>query len=289
MDNLLLEKSLGQALEIRPFPGDYHFMRIVVRDLKTVMCLLGTAVLLSGCASLSGQPESPLEAAARADAQAVISFLSNQNRGLKNYKGIGKITVRQNQITRIDERIAWVASETAKLNLVVLVSGHPAIKMASDGKWFYYYEARPGKPIYKKIPASDSNLKRVTTIPIKTSDIIHLLAGRVPLREHHSAILERSASGHGHVLVLNRRWWGVTEKIFLDENKERVEQAEFYDRAGSLVFRAGFDKMQSVDGYQVPASLSITNGEDLDLQFVVNRYWADVDVSPAMFVLNPPQ
>jgi hypothetical protein len=47
--------------------------------------------------------------------------------------------------------------------------------------------------------------------------------------------------------------------------------------------------MQSVDGYQVPASLSITNGEDLDLQFEVNRYWADVDVSPAMFVLNPPQ
>ena len=52
-------------------------MRIVVRELKNVMCLLGAAVLLAGCASLSDQSESPLEAAARADAQAVISFLSN--------------------------------------------------------------------------------------------------------------------------------------------------------------------------------------------------------------------
>ncbi len=261
----------------------------MLRDLKNVMCLLSAAVLLAGCASLSRPPADPLEAAARDEAQAVISFLSYQNRELRNYKGIGKIKVRQNQITRIDERIAWVASETTKLNIVVLVSGHPAIKMASDGKWFYYYEARPGKPIYKKIPASDSNLKRVTTIPIKTSDIIHLLAGRVPLREHHSAILQRSASGHGYVLVLSRRWWGVTEKIFLDENKDRVHHAEFYDRTGSLVYRAGFDKMQSIGGYQVPASLSITNGDDLDLQFVVNRYWTDVDVSATMFVLNPPE
>jgi hypothetical protein len=258
-------------------------------DLKNMLCVFCAAVLLASCASLSRQPEDPLEAAARAEAGVVISLLNNQNRELVNYKGIGKIKVRQNQITRIDERIAWVASETTKLNIVVLVSGHPAIKMASDGKWFYYYQARQGTPIYKKIPASDTNLKRVTTLPIKTSDIIHLLAGRVPLREHHSAILEQSASGRGYVLVLNRRWWGVTQKIFIDESKARVHQTEFYDRAESLVYRAIFDQMQSIDGYQVPASLSITNGDDLELQIVVNRYWADVDVSPTMFVLNPPE
>ena len=254
-----------------------------------MMCIFGAAVLLASCASLSRQPEDSLEAAARADAQVMISFLSNQNRGLVNYKGIGKIKVRQNQTTRIDERIAWVASETAKLNIVVLVSGHPAIKMASDGKWFYYYQARPGKPIYKKIPASDSNLKRVTTIPIKTSDIIHLLAGRVPLREHHSAILQRPDSGEGYVLLLKRRWWGVTQKIFLDETKSRVQYAEFYNRSGALIYLARFDKMQTIGGYQVPAALRITNGNGVDLQLVVNRYWTDVDVSASMFVLKPPE
>lgn len=244
---------------------------------------------LAGCAGLYPRPEDAVEAEARASAQRVIARLKNLNRELIHYKGIGTIRVRQSQITMIDERIAWVASETAKLNLVILVSGHPAIKMVSDGQWFYYYEARKDRPVYKKLPASDSNLKRFTTMPIKTSDMIHLLAGRVPLREHHTARLERSDTGQGYVLVMERRWWGVAEKIFLDESRQRVHQIELYNRSGALAYRARFDSMQTIGGYRVPATLSMTNGDDLDIQLVVHRYWADVDVSPSMFVLSPPE
>jgi hypothetical protein len=264
-------------------------MRIFVLCLKIMTALSGVLVLIAGCGSLgTGISQKPENAAARAEAQMVISNLRNQNRGLRNFKGIGKIKIDQNQITRIDERIAWIASETDKINIVVLVSGHPAIKMASDGKWFYYYEVRTGEPIYKKIPASDSNLKRFTSIPIKTSDIIHLLAGRVPLREHHDAILERPDFGKGYVLILGRRWWGVTEKIFLDETKRTVDRSEFYSRSGSLIYSVRFDEMQTIGDYRIPSALRITNGDDIDLQLVVSRYWADVDVSAPMFVLQPP-
>jgi hypothetical protein len=264
-------------------------MRDLTPILKNLVLIFSVAAVLAGCASLAPQPEDALEAEARAGARVVMAMLNSRNRDLMHYKGIGNIKIRQNQITLIDERIVWVASETAKLNLVILVSGHPAIKMVSDGKWFYFYEARKGGPVYRKIPASDSNLKRFTTMPIKTSDIIHLLAGRVPLREHHTARLERSDTWQGYVLVLERRWWGVAEKIFLDESRQRVHHIDFYNRSGALAYRARFDALQTIGGYRVPATLSMTNGDDLDIQLVVHRYWADADVSPSMFVLTPPE
>jgi hypothetical protein len=218
----------------------------------------------------------------------VLLALGSQNDTLTNFKGIGKIKVWQNGEKRIDERIAWIGSETVKLSIVVLISGHPAIKIASDGKWFYYYEVRQGQPLYKKIPATDATLQRIVSVPINPIDIITLLAGRTPLREHHSAVLHRQDSGPGYVLVLKKRWYGIVEKIYLDEDKTQVRQIEFFNRSRSLIYRARFDEMQAVNKYQVPLRLSISSDEGMGFQLEVQKYWADVPVSPSMFVLEPP-
>jgi len=146
--------------------------------------------------------------------------------------------------------------------LVVLVSGFAAIKMAADGKWFYYYEARSNPPVYKKIRAGDASLKRIIAVEIKTSDILTLLAGRVPLRDHRQALLVDEGSEYkGSVLVLKQRWLGTIEKIYLDENRSQVQAVEFFDRSGNLAYRVRFDRMQVLNGYRVPSRLVITNGE----------------------------
>ena len=263
-------------------------MNIKPRATHYIICPLILIILAAGCSRYFGQPPDTADPAAQAELKTLLSTLKNKNRHLKNFKGIGHIKARQEGQIKLDERIAWIGSETAKLNIAILVSGHPAVKLASDGKWFYYYEAREGNPLFKKIPATDANLKRIISMPINTSDVIHLLAGRIPLREHHAASLEPQDSGDGYVLVLKQRWWGVIEKVYFDETKDRVLKAEFYDRAGSLIYRASFDETQTIKGYQVPARLRLANNEGVDIDLVVNKYWADVTVSPSMFVLNPP-
>ncbi len=269
-------------------PGDDEPMRIARYDPRPVMIIILVAVLLTGCSSLFRMTAEPEDIAAMAEARMVLLALGSQNDKLTSFKGIGKIKVWQKGEKRIDERIAWIGSETVKLSIVVLISGHPAIKMASDGKWFYYYEARPGEPLYKKIPATDATLQQVIAVPVNTSDIITLLAGRTPLREHHSAVLHRQDSGAGYVLVLKKRWYGIVEKIYLNEDKIQVRQIEFFNRSGSLIYRARFDEMQAVNKYQVPLRLSISSDEGMGFQLEVQKYWADVPVSPSMFVLDPP-
>ena len=269
-------------------PGDSEPMRTAPCELQRILFVYVFAVCLVGCSSLSRKTPGPEELTAMAEARIVLHALGSQNVKLTNFKGIGKIRVWQNGEKRINERIVWIGSETAKLSIVVLISGHPALKMASDGKWFYYYEARQGKPIYKKIPATDATLQRIVSIPIKTSDIIQLLAGRTPVREHHSAVLYRQDSGTGYVLTLKKRWWGIVEKVFLGEDKAQVHEIEFFNRSGELIYRARFDKMQIIKGYQVPSRLSISSDEGVGFQLEIERYLADVPVSPSMFVLEPP-
>jgi len=268
-------------------------MRAIHRNLSHAMMIVVVFAFFGGCSSITGglsnEKQPPPEPAARAEAQAVLSLLNHINAKLGNFKGIGKIKVWRNGSLKIDERIAWIGSETSKINIAVLIGGHPTVKMASDGKWFYYYEVGTGKPIYKKIAASNANLERILSISIQTADVLNLLAGRVPIREHHSAILEKQEAKPGYVLVLKKRWWGVIEKIYVDETKTRAHQVEFFNRSGSLIYRARFEAMQTIKGYLVPARLSITNGEDADFKLDIERFWVDVAVTSAMFVLQPPE
>jgi hypothetical protein len=113
------------------------------------------------------------------------------------------------------------------------------------------------------------------------------MCGRIPIREHRSAQLLPVASGNGYALLLSEAG-GVHQKIFLDESKSEVRQTEVYDSSGDLLFQANFVEMQLVDGYKVPLRLVVQNAEQKALvQIVVEKYWADVPVSPAMFEMVP--
>jgi hypothetical protein len=266
--------------------------KVVCDVLPTLLLLLGMLLYCAGCSSfLAGRSRETVEApeaAAGVEAQALLAELSRQNASLKSFKGLGKIKLWQNGQVKIDERVAWVGSERNKLSIVLMISGYPAVKMTSDGKWFYYYEAGDGKPIYKKIPADEASLKHIISIPIQASDILDILAGRVPVHKYDSAELAEQEDGQGYILTL-KRWWGeVVEKIYLDESRKRVRSVEYYSRTGSLTYRVRFEEMQLINGYQVPARLSITNGKDTDFQLDVYRYYTDVPVTASMFVLNPP-
>jgi hypothetical protein len=255
------------------------------------LALLGAA-LLAGCSMLSEQvdsrPATPEEAASSAEAISVLEKLQSMNAPLKNFKGVGRLTVRKDGKVQLDERIAWIGSDPQKLSVVLFASGFAAVRLASDGEWLYYQDHQdPGAPV-KRLRSSDPDLKRILSVPIQSSDIITLMCGRIPIREYRTARLLPVASGKGYALLLSKSW-GVHQKIFLDEEKSEVRQTEVYDSSGDLVFQANFVEMQMVDGYKVPLRLVVQNREDNALvQLLIERYWADVPVQPSMFQLPSP-
>jgi hypothetical protein len=244
-------------------------------------------LLAAGCAGLTAPTEAPSTAVEREQARAVLERLQQTNQGLKTFKGVGRLTIKRDGKIQMDERLAWVGSDPSSLSVVLFASGFPAVRMASDGEWLYYQDGQePGQPV-KKIRSSDPDFDRLLSISIHSSDIIALLRGRIPIREHRSARLQPVAAGNGYVLLLDRAW-GVHQKIFLDEQKSEVRQVEVYDVSGNMLFQANFLEMQKVDGYRVPGRLVVSNQQTHALvQLVVEKYWADIPVSPSMFVLEP--
>ncbi len=255
-----------------------------------VIILLTAAFLFSSCAVFLPSKELEIIPPEKAsEVRDLLSTLQSKNDTLKSFKGIGKIKVWQNGIIQVNQRVAWMGEKPVKLSIAVLISGYPAIKLATDGKWLYYLETRGHDMVFKKIAESDPDLKNIISIPITSSDIVMLLAGGIPLRKFHTVDLIANRADSGYILVLKERWWGLREKIYFDESGSHVRQIDVFDRSGSLKYRAQIENIRSVTGYQVPFRLKLSTGEGADFLLDIDRYWANVELPASVFVLAPPK
>ena len=245
-----------------------------------IIFLLLASFFFSACSQIKARvPDTDQE-----DARTLLVKLQNKNYHLTTFKGIGTLKLWSNGRPQT-ARLAWTGLNPEKLRIEILgVSGQPAVSIASDGSWLYFLSHTPHR-FYKK-KSSRADLKRLISIPIASRDVIALLAGRVPIPEYTAAALMRNKAEDGYVLVLKKRWRGIIEKIYVDENKTDVRKVEMFDSSGALVYRATFESMQNINTYRVPLKLVISN-DDSVFQLNIEKYWADVVVSPSLFVLNP--
>ncbi len=217
----------------------------------------------------------------------LISAFQNRNGQLKSYKGIGKIRLLEQGKLSLSERIAWIGTDKDRIRIAMLVSGRPVVNIACDGKWLYYQDVESGKSTVKRKKYSNgSGLERLIKIPVSLNHIISLLTGRVPVSKYTTVECEPHDESNRVVLVL-KRWRRIVEKIYLSEKPDRVDAVEMYDSSGSLLYRVSFEKMQHLNGYQVPSRFVISNYDAISLQLDIDKYMVDIPVEDAMFVLEP--
>ena len=104
-----------------------------------------------------------------------------------------------------------------------------------------------------------------------------------------SYMIMKNSSDDGYILVLKKRRGNVLEKIYLDEDKDDVSKIEVFNGNGTLAYRAEFYGRRNINGYRIPDLLVFSNGSGSMFQLNVDRYWADVSISPSVFGLTPPE
>jgi len=215
-----------------------------------------------------------------------LSILEQRNNAVKSFKGIGKISVWDSDMSRTS-RAAWLGAADGRLRIEFLgLPGQPVAKFIFDGN-HYSFLSNLDSQIYRKA-SSDPNLKQVTGVSIKTSEMIEYLAGGIPVYEHDSVLLKQadsdSDSDDRYVLIFRKYWLGVVEKIFF--NGSVPEKVEIF-RWGSKAYQVEFKTIKIVNKLQVPFHLVITNGDNQGFSFIVDRYWSDINVLPSTFEISP--
>ena len=271
-------------------------MKHPIYRLAVAACLLLSVLYLQGCSYWrSGGLERATDdlsaqelAVARTQARKLLLVLDHINDDLNTFKGVGKIKLWNKDNSHIAERVAWAGAEPSSLSIVLLISGHPGPRLSTDGKYLYYLDLQNKKKPFKKIRVSDASLEKILSLPITSSDIIELLRGRVPLYRYSSAVLMPGLAGKEYVLILEKRWHGVIEKIYLTGDKKNPWKIEVFNGKGRLRYRAEFKGMRDIQGFRVPVRLDISNDAGDGFSLEIDRYLANVSVSASMFVLKPP-
>lgn len=250
--------------------------------------LFAVALLIS-CAVFKPARELEISPADKvSEVRDLLAVLRTENDSLRSFKGIGQIKISQKGRFYLDQRVAWIGEKPAKLSIAILISGYPAIKLATDGEWLYYLETQGTETGFKKIRASDPSLKNLISIPISTSDVITLLAGCIPMPEFDSVDFTQEEGIHGYVLVLRKKWWGIQQKIFYDESQLRVYRIDVFQGSDTLVYRAEMDQVQAVGGFEVPFRIKLSADNGNDFQLDIDRCWVNVELPSAAFILTPP-
>ena len=248
-------------------------------------CLL-VAFGLTACGIFS-RKISDEQAAANREAGQLLLSLSRTNKNLSAFKGVGQIKIWSRSRPPISERVAWIGAVPMSLRIVVLASGRPIIKFASDGRYLYFVDLQNSRPSLKKVRSPNASLRPLISMPVKSSDIIDLLSGRPPILRHSDVSLEKDIAGRGYILILEK-WWQVVEKVYLNEDKSEIHMVEILNSDNELQYRVEFNRMQEIQGYRVPSRLTISDDNGAGIQLDIDRYIADISVNPSMFVLSPP-
>jgi hypothetical protein len=264
--------------------------------LLSIFQIIWIVVVLTGCSTDYGARKdriwaglSPEQRAAnRAQAQKLLQIIRQSNATLTSFKGIGRFSLRRDGLPPQRERIAWIGAPPRRLKVVVLAFGRPTLTVATDGSYLYLVDFANAKHPYRKLRTKDANLKDILSIPIRTSEILAMLTGRIPIPEHTDLGIIPHETANRQVLVLTRKWHHSAAKIMVDKVTHEVKTVERFSHDGSLIYRARFVQMQTVNGYRVPAKLVLSTEDGVLLQLDIEQYMADVDITPTMFALTPP-
>jgi outer membrane lipoprotein-sorting protein len=206
------------------------------------------------------------------------------NRQIETSKGTGWISIKTGETTQT-YRIIWAAAFPGKIRMTLLLSGLPVETMIATGQSLVFF-SHTGRHSSHTIHSKDPDLKKYLDIPIKLSDIISVLLGRLPVTSFDDAYY-LPADPLFRTLVLYHSHDGQHQYLHFDGNRN-IHRISRINASGHPLYEIGLDNCNSRDFGRLYTKIKAMDKTGRNLTLVITRFIANPEIKASTFMLTEP-
>lgn len=242
--------------------------------LTFVLCVL----LFTGCAPLRPQTDPEMDKAALGLSHQAASL----NQQITSSRGNGWATL-QTQTETIKYKIAWAAVYPNKIRITFLMFGQPIETIVSTGQrvTFLSHTSRHARYSFE---TQDPDMENYIHVPIKMSEIIAILLGRLPIKPYDDAYFSSSDTGMG-LVTLHQKQSGPVQVLAFD-TFQTLYQMTCISSSREPLYDYRILAYEPHDFGQLPTTIEITDQKNRKLSLSITHFVANPQVKDSVFVLT---
>lgn len=213
-------------------------------------------------------------------AEDIINRVQAFNAQMTTSKGTGKLTLTQG-FRKEKYKIVWAAQSPNRLRMTLLMLGHPVETIASTGQWVTFVSHTGAHKPHSAV-STDPDLNPYINIPLRLSELVNLLLGKVPERPFDRAWIRpenpdtvfasQSFSSKTQEWLTNKS--GITTRYrVLDENM-------------NVIFGIWYSQFFKRDDFILPGVITIKDGDQRIMEISLKNFMPNIPIKESVFRLT---
>lgn len=246
-------------------------------DFVTMTVFIFSVIMTGpGCALLEhhvGQQTDP-------QAEDIINHIQTFNEQITTSKGIGELTLTWG-VNEEKYKIAWVAQSPNRLRMTLLMLGHPVETIASTGQWVTFV-SHTGAHTPHSAVSTDPDLSPYVNIPLRLSELVTLLLGKVPERPFDRAW---TLPEKPDTIFAAQSFASEIQEWLTNENKITTRY-RVLDKKMNVIFEIWYSRFFKRDNFILPGRITIKDGEQRTMMISLENLTPNIPVKESVFRLT---
>lgn len=263
--------------------GAYKYLRhaplpcIWRSDFSIITVLLFTVILIGpGCALLGHKFGKQTDT----HAKNIINRIQTFNAQISTSKGTGELILTRG-FRKEKYKIAWAAQSPNRLRMTLLMSGHPVETIASTGQWVTFVSHTGAHKPHSAV-STDPDLDPYINIPLRLSELVSLLLGKVPKRPFDLAwILAEKPD-----TVFASQSFSSEIQEWLTNESGITTRYRVLDKNMDAIFGIWYSQYFKRDNFILPGVITIKDREQGVMKISLKNIMPNIPIKESVFRLT---